>query len=251
MPNNNGSPAFRDKEERRLIIIDSLNGLLKLIDVEKQEKYNSMKLLLMAVTGGVGLIGWSTQNTLQQNIALAFIEVIVIGSILALNYTIINKLISGRIASNEIFNEYGSRLRYLIETHLSDISFVPKEEAVSGAFKRYYSYKVKRGLGNADKKEIYAFMFINVLFSFILMIPLITFAGFEIQKINSAYSLTYIFHNKDFLAWFIVFIVFEAVFVYLNIDVIKRAQDKLNIDQAELFKNRKIFFKMLSNQQNI
>ncbi len=168
------TPAFQDKEERRLIIMSSMDNLLKIHEVERNEKHNTLKFYAVFLGGGLTLVFGMAKFSF--GIVSAMLEIVALAVIITINFLAIKKLISVRGASNNIYHEYGKRLRYLLSNYSSDIEKGSQEEKeLDGAFKKYID---EQKLGeflprhSADKYEIYGFYYINILFSFIFIIPL-------------------------------------------------------------------------------
>jgi len=174
------SPAYQDKEERRQIVLASMENLLKIHDGERTEKYNTLKFYAVFLGGGLTLVFGMTKFSV--GITSALLEIVALTVIIAINFLAIKKLISVRGASNNIYHEYGKRLRYLLNNHSSDIAKDSEtDKELNNAFKKYIDEQ-KGGdflpKHSADTYEIYGFYYLNILFSVIFIVPIFIIAKY-------------------------------------------------------------------------
>ncbi len=178
------SPSFQDKEERRLIILASMDYLLRFHKIDRMEKYNAMKFYASFLGGGIALLlGVSKINV---GIEQVILNLLLITIIVIINLLAMKKLIAVRGASNNIYHEHGRRLRFLLDTHSSDLD----EQGIKDLKKSFVKYIDEQKSGpllqpkSADKFEVYSFLFINVIFSLIYWIPFhklgVLYPGFTI-----------------------------------------------------------------------
>lgn len=170
-----GSPAFQDKEERRLITLSSMDNLLKFHEIERQEKYNALKFYSAFLGGGIALlVGISKIST---GIEAEIFKYLSITIIVTITFLVAKKLIAVRGASNNIYHEYGRRLRFLLNSHSSDLDENGKIE-LSNTFQKYIdTQKIGPLLPkySVDAFEVKGLLFITVLFSTSFWIPLSEF----------------------------------------------------------------------------
>jgi hypothetical protein len=170
-------PHFQNQEERRLITLDSMNALLRLHETERHEKAMAIQLYSIFIGAGMALVFGIQAKTVTSEIAL--LKLISITTILTLNFLMIKKLLAVRAASNNIYREYGRRLRYLMKLYSKDQT-IRERKRMNLAFQRYYGdppRKSKRLIlakYSADKYEIFGLWMINCLFSLTYVIPLVT-----------------------------------------------------------------------------
>ncbi len=166
------SPAFQDKEERRLIILSSMNNLLKFHEIERQEKYNTLKFYSTFLGGGIALlVGISKIST---GLEAEILKNISITIIVMINLLVIKKLIAVRGASNNIYHEYGRRLRFLLNSHSEDLDEIGCEE-LNNTFKKYIDTQKEGPLlpkYSVDTFEVKGLSFITVLFSLSYWLPI-------------------------------------------------------------------------------
>jgi len=208
------SPSYQDKEERRLIVLASMENLLKIHEVERNEKHNTLKFYAVFLGGGLTLVFGMTKFSI--GITSALLEIIALTVIIAINFLAIKKLISVRGASNNIYHEYGKRLRYLLNHHSSDIEKNSQSyKELDYAFKKYIDEQKSGDLlpkHSADTYEIYGFYYLNILFSIIFIIPITIIAKYAgcfddkikvIEQITSG-NISYICLGTIFISQFII-----------------------------------------------
>lgn len=175
------TPKFRDKEERRLITLSSLDGLIKFLNLERSERNSALKFYSAFIAGGGATIIALSQIYESENIIeKAGISSIVITIVIILNFLMMKKMMAVRRVSTEIYHEYGNRLRYLLDNHSTDLSKKGEKEFLN-SFKKYINNAkhVEDILPkySIDRYEIYGMYCINILFSTLFFIP-----GSEIGK---------------------------------------------------------------------
>lgn len=171
--NYKNTPAYGDKEERRLITLASMENLLKFHEIERTEKHNSLKFYSVFLGGGLTLVFGMAKFSF--GIKAIILEVIAISVILLINFLAIKKLLSVRGASNNIYHEYGKRLRLLLNSHSSDLTNNEKEN-IDFAFEKYIDEQKSKDFlpkASADAYEVYGFYWLNVAFSLVYIIPII------------------------------------------------------------------------------
>ncbi len=194
------SPSYNDKEERRLITLSSMDNLLKFHEIERSEKYNTLKFYAVFLGGGLTLVFGMAKFSFGFKAAL--LELTAITVILLINFLAIKKLLSVRTASNNIYHEYGRRLRHLLNSHSSDLNEEEKE-TLDIAFQKYIDvqkkdnnlmtqlkekmkdeeknkkeihtlkHKIFLPTHSADTYEIFVFSWMNIMFSLAYAIPLV------------------------------------------------------------------------------
>jgi hypothetical protein len=174
--NSNGavhksSPAFQDKEERRLITLASMDNLLKFHEIERQEKYNALKFYSAFIGGGIALlVGISKVSIGIDALIYKYLSITIIVTI---NLLVAKKLIAVRGATNNIYHEYGRRLRFLLNSHSSDLD----DDGLAKlryAFQKYIDAQKQGPLlpkHSADTFEVKGLIFITVLFSLSFWLP--------------------------------------------------------------------------------
>jgi hypothetical protein len=201
------NPSYQDKEERRLITLSSMDNLLKFHEVERNEKHNTLKFYAVFLGGGLTLVFGMAKFSF--GIKAALLEFIAITVIILINFLAIKKLLSVRGASNNIYHEYGKRLRFLLNSHSSDLDARGKKE-INFAFKKYIDEQ-KSGdylpKHSADTYEIYGFYVMNIIFSLAYIIPLVDiFKYFDFINVTSKIyeQLIHIQSNHIILLLFIL-----------------------------------------------
>lgn len=192
-------PAYQDKEERRLIILASLEILVSFFDSDRQEKYNAMKFYASFLGGGLTL--FIAASKFAEKLDLVIISYLIITIIVAINFLATKKLISVRIATTNIYHEHGRRLRYLIDCYDNDLDEDGKQQ-FQNSFQKYIDEQIDGEVlkkGSADKFEVMTFLFINMIFSLMYVIP--------IKKFLVLYNV-YDFHVLSFLTGFHVLLTF-------------------------------------------
>lgn len=165
-----------DKNE---VIVSLIGNLMKFHEIERNEKNNSVKFYAAFIAGGVAMI--VGLDKLDNSIEDIFIKYLAISTIVIINFLILRKLIAVRIASNNIYDDYGRAVNYL----MSELSTAENNDEISNIFKNYCGAKdYKRKLlprHSADRLEIVGLSRINVLFSQCYLIPtyeLLEYYGF-------------------------------------------------------------------------
>ncbi|KJZ16440.1 hypothetical protein TW85_00185 [Marinomonas sp. S3726] len=192
------SPAYQDKEERRLITLASMDNLLKFHEIERQEKHNALKFYSAFLGGGIALlIGISKISTGIEAEIFKYITIILI-----INLLVVKKLVAVRGASNNIYHEYGRRLSFLLDSHSSDLDTAGKNE-LDFAFQKYIRAQKLGPLlpkHSADTFEVKGLLFITILFSFTYWLPLSEFSNI-LQIESLCVSLFVFFFHLGAVSW--------------------------------------------------
>ncbi|TQF70509.1 hypothetical protein [Pseudoalteromonas luteoviolacea] len=219
----NDSPSYQDKEERRLITLASMEFLLKFHEVEKKEKYNAMKFYASFLGGGIALL--LGVSKLTSGIEAEILKYLLITMIMAMNFAVVKKLIAVRIASNNIYHEHGRRLRFLLESHSSDLD----EKGKSNLEKAFYRYidEQKQGpilkKGSADTFEIKVFLFVNIMLSFMYWLPINGMLG----HLAAVYDCLPV----------VLFLTHLATVIFFSSHILKGTSDMPNGDAKNQVKN--------------
>jgi len=212
------SPAFQDKEERRLITLASMENLIEFHKIERQEKYNALKFYAAFLGGGIALIAGISK--LSEGIEAEIFKYISTVIVVTINLIITKKLIAVRGASNNIYHEYGRRLRYLLNTHSNDLNDDEKA-SMNQAFQKYIDAQKEGPLfpkHSVDGFEVQGFLFITIVFSLYFWFP--------INRIAECIS------QVSPCSTFIVAIIMFAhmlIVVHFSIDIWKNASKMPNI----------------------
>jgi len=166
------SPAFQDKEERRLITLASMDNLIEFHKIERQEKYNALKFYAAFLGGGIALIaGISKLSIGIEAEVFKYISAVIVVTI---NLIITKKLVAVRGASNNIYHEYGRRLRYLLNSHSNDLT-ADEKALMNQAFQRYIDAQKEGPLfpkNSVDGFEVKGFLLITIFFSCYFWFPI-------------------------------------------------------------------------------
>lgn len=238
------TPSYQDKEERRLITLSSMDNLIKFHEIERNEKHNTLKFYAIFLGGGLSLVfGMSKFSFGFQSAILEFIAITVI---VLINFLAIKKLLSVRSASNNIYHEYGKRLRLLLNSHSADLNESDKND-IDFAFAKYIDEQKKGDFlppHSADTYEVYGFYYMNVLFSIAYVIPLIDiFKYFNI--IDSKYNISEIFiisQNNFSPIWLLILvqIIFTFLVWYIGNFIIDKHSQAPNTQNEDLEHSKKI-----------
>jgi len=217
------SPSYQDKEERRIITLESMKDLLKFHEIERQEKNNTLKFYSAFIVGGIALVLGITKLDLQGGVyVVASIKFVSTSVIIIINYLLIKKLLAVRIASNNIYREYGERLEYLISHHRKDLD---DDELcrMKLVFNKYFGTpKDPTKLlpkYSADRHEIYGLWFINLFFSLSYILPLRDLY-FELK---GKYKFNDIYFEYSYLIGFCLAL--EALVVLWGLYIIQNAKN--------------------------
>jgi hypothetical protein len=217
-----GSPAYQDKEERRLITLSSMDNLLKFHEIERQEKHNALKFYSAFLGGGIALlIGISKIST---GIEAEIFKYISITIILIINLLVVKKLVAVRGASNNIYHEYGRRLSFLLDSHSSDLDAEGKIE-LDFAFQKYIRAQKLGPLlpkHSADTFEVKGLLFITILFSFTYWLPLSKFSD--------------LLQIELLCITLVVFILHLATISWLSYNILKNAMKIPNVSSNKPIK---------------
>ncbi len=219
---------YQDKEELRQIITNSLSDLIRFHEIEKSEKATTLKFYSVFIVGGISLIAAMTKFD-QNNFTFVFIKFISIAVVISVNYLMIKKLLSGRLASNNIYNEYGKRLKYLVENHTHSPIPIKIKSLEHSVFTNYYGeIKNKKELlpkYSADKLEIYGLFLINILFSLSFIIPFMEFILIIKKQKNGAINLWEHYSDPLVFGTFFFFILLEFCVFSFGYWLIKKAKN--------------------------
>ena len=217
------TPSYQYKEERRLIIAESLGDLLKFHEVERQEKTTALKFYSAFMAGGIALVVALTK--LQSGAEFSLIKLVAVFVIVIVNSLMIKKLLAVRQASNNIYNEYGRRLEHLIDTHSHDMKPTECEDLKTNVMQKYFGTvkdpKKLWGSGSADKYEVYGLSLINVLFSFAMIVPLVESYRWIIDVCPEQLTLRQVFLEwREHFCLLLIYFVWEMFVVLWSLFLI-------------------------------
>lgn len=196
---------YTNKAEIQKICESSLKDLLEYHKIEREEKFKTFQFYGLFLGGGLALVTSAEKLDLDRHF-LGIIQLVAIIVILSVIAMAIRKLIAVRQASNNIYLEYTSRLRYIVQIELSKNS-IATEEDIKKHFNYYFNEpKNKKELlrsGSADYFEIKTLFCISIVFSllsgwaiFNILDKSPWLAGFFAITITSIYGLLLHIHIR-------------------------------------------------------
>ncbi len=218
--------------DRNGIIIALVENLMKFHEIERNEKNNAIKFYTTFIAGGVALL--IGLDKLDNSINDIFVKYLAISTILIINFLILRKLIAVRIASNNIYEDYGRAVSFL----MTELSTLENNNEIKNIFKNYCGTKdYKKKLlpkHSADRLEVVGLSIINILFSQCFLMPtydLMDYLGF----INNKSGIDFLVSNIFAFA-FLIFISFCIVIsmLYITSDFIFFAKNGAGVQESYL-----------------
>ncbi len=226
---DNSIPFFQEKKERRLITKFTLDNLIKFHEMEHLEKYNAIKLYSAVIGGGLALLTGMNKTTI--GIEGIYLKYLATSAILTVNLLVIKKLLSIRYASNNIYNEYGRRLRYLINAHTSDLT----QNEIKEFNKIFVKYVGTQKIGNilpeksVSRFEIIGISLITILFSSLYLFPIKEIFQYIAKSLSNTFIIAHVFILSTIATLFHVLFISIGIYCILK-DVDKRPNIEENLE---------------------
>lgn len=219
-----------DKNE---IIVALIGNLMKFHEIERNEKNNSVKFYAAFIAGGVALIlGIDKLGSTVDDILIKYLA---ISTIVIINFLILRKLIAVRIASNNIYDDYGRAVNFL----MNELSKTEGNEEIKSIFRNYCGIKdYKRKLlprHSADRLEIVGLSRINILFSQCFLIPtyeLLEYYKFADSKKTGLDLL--VSSGSAFLFLILLSLAMIVIMIYITSDLVFRARSGAGVQESYL-----------------